>query len=117
MRRDELLVIMTPEKRVVLNETLLVKQGVEDNRDGIIMLHRTLDSVLANPEEFNDPVALVENLEYLLQLHWNFPEDRNFHIHWPRLKGCTCPFEDNRELAGMPHRIISGDCPWHNKGE
>lgn len=103
--------------KVELNEHLLVSQGVEDRKDAIISVHKMLHSVLANPESFTDPVKMIEEMEYTLQGLWNFPEERNWHTHWIRMKGCTCPVLDNAGWVGTPNRWINKDCPWHYKGE
>lgn len=102
---------------VVLNKELLKSQGVEDRVDTLTSLHKILDTVLKNPEDFLDPVAAIEEIEFTLQSVWKFSEDRNYHSHWLRIKGCTCPVLDNKLLMGTPHRIISDACPWHYKGD
>lgn len=111
---NETIVVLTPHERVVLNQAIVDKQGItEEGVDTITAVHGLLDGVLENPEDYDDPVALVEAYELWLQELWGFPQDRNYHIHWVRLKGCTCPKMDNRLAAGADIRYISRKCPWH----
>lgn len=115
---NETQVIHTPRSRVMLNENLIKEKGLsEETVEKIIEIHGLMDDVLEDPEDYDDPVALVEQYEYWLQELWGFPQDRDYHIHWVRTKGCTCPKADNRLWAGLDMRFLSRSCPWHGKGE
>ena len=88
----------------------------EEERHALKQLHVLLDTTVENPRALKyDPVQFIEDIEYTLQGIWGFSRDRNYHIHWLRLKGCTCPQEENSFLFGSPDRAISSDCPWHKK--
>lgn len=114
MDEPNVVVPLSPEARVKLNEGLLTSQGVSPEiADKIVAVHGMLDGVLEFPEDYDDPVRLVELYELWLQTLWNFPQDTTYHIHWVRMKGCTCPKMDNRMLAGVERRLISKCCPWH----
>ena len=100
-----------------INHALADKMGLSlDVRNKIENTHEFLDYVLNNPSEFNEPVAIVEFTEYFLQQLWGFKQDRNFHTHWWRIKGCTCPSLDNLDRVDTGQRVINATCPWH-KGE
>lgn len=101
------------------NEIVTLNDRWEDmteiERDTVQQLHRLLRDVKENPRHKKyDAVQLIEDVEHTLQHLWGFPRDRDFHIHWLDLKGCTCPKMDNQELMGAPYRITSATCPHHN---
>lgn len=99
---------------VRLNNSLLIQQGVtEEQEKRLVALHNELHTVLENPFIYDDPVKLVEEIEYDLQENWNFNLDKNKHSHWYRLKGCTCPKLDNKSYWGTKYRITDPDCMWH----
>lgn len=60
-----------------------------------------------------DPVQFIEDIEYTMQGIWGFSRDRDYHIHWMDVKGCTCSKIDNREAFGAPFRYIDPACPHH----
>lgn len=79
-------------------------------------LHDLLAEVKAKPRSLKyDPVQFIEDIEYTMQGIWGFTRDRDYHIHWIDLKGCTCPKIDNQELFGAPYRVTATDCPHHTK--
>lgn len=81
-------------------------------------IHGMLDDIKINPERYENPVQLIEDLEYALQGLWKFPRDSNYHSHWLEIKGCTCPKMDNRDpMYYGGGKITVSDCPWHWKGE
>lgn len=99
---------------VRLNNSLLIQQNVsEEQEKRLYQLHKELENVLDNPFMYNDPVKLVEEIEYEMQENWNFNLDRNKHSHWYRMKGCSCAKLDNKEYWGTPYRITTRDCMWH----
>ena len=97
-----------------INHALANKMGLYlDVRNKIETAHELLDYVLNNPSDFDESVAIVEFTEYFLQQLWGFKLDRNFHTHWWRIKGCTCPSLDNLDRVGTGQRVINVTCPWH----
>lgn len=114
---NETVVTLVPRERVMLNEALIKEKGISaETAEKIIEIHGLMDSVLDYPEEYDEgAVSLVEQYEYWLQELWGFPQDRNYHIHWVRIKGCTCPKMDNRDLAGSGRRITVNSCLWHGE--
>lgn len=115
---NETTVHQTPRSRVMLNADVIARQGLADDTvEKIVEVHGLMDGVIESPEDYDDPVSLIEHYEFWLQELWGFPQDRNYHIHWLRTKGCTCPKGDNRLWTGLDVRYISRTCPWHHKGE
>jgi hypothetical protein len=76
-------------------------------------INHDIDSILMKPEVYDDPVQLIEDLEFKLQAAWGLSQDKNYHNRWNRIKGCSCPTMDNRERVGTPYRIHSITCKWH----
>jgi hypothetical protein len=75
-------------------------------------IHGMLDDIKINPERYENPVQLIEDLEYALQGLWKFPRDSRFHLHWLEIKACSCGRLDNLDRLGYG-RVINGGCPWH----
>ena len=83
----------------------------------ISSIHILLDDIKNTPERYNDPVQLIEDLEYSLQGIWKFPRDANYHTHWLEIKACSCPKLDNKDPFYYGRgKITVSDCPWHWKG-
>lgn len=82
--------------------------------------HKTLaqikDNALVYKQAGANPVQMIEDIEFILQMLWGFSLDANFHTHWIDIRGCTCPRMDNMERIGFG-RVISSDCPWHGNNE
>lgn len=77
-------------------------------------LHQLLDDIKKDPQRYENPVQLIEDMEYTLQGIWKFPRDNKFHTHWMEIRGCTCPKMDNKDpLYFGRGKIIVSDCPWH----
>lgn len=85
--------------------------------NALVALHELLAEVKQKPRSLKyDPVQFIEDIEYTMQSIWGFSRDRDFHIHWVDLKGCTCPKDDNRSAAfGAPFRYVADDCPHHTR--
>lgn len=84
----------------------------------IASIHILLDNVKDNPERYEDPVQLIEDLEFALQGLWKFPRDASYHTHWLEIKGCRCPKMDNKDpMYYGGGKITVSDCEWHWKGE
>lgn len=97
-----------------LNADLLIKQNVSKQSEiELELLYSDLGHVLAHPEEYEDPVKYIEDLELKLQAIWNFPQDVRYHRYWKAIKGCACPFTDNEDPMFFGRRIINQECPWH----
>lgn len=97
-----------------LNAELLKKQGViEDEEYGLLNAYAELKDILENPELYENPVQVIEELEFELQELWHFPQDKTYHRYWKYIKGCTCPRMDNEDPMYFGRRITVGDCPWH----
>ena len=107
------------QEHLAVNHEFAVKQGLTQAEiDALEPKYQALFDVLNNPEEYPDPVASVEALEFDLQEAWHFPRDKRFHKYQLYIKGCTCPIMDNVELIGYTEdRYSVSDCPWHWKGD
>ena len=79
-------------------------------------IHGMLDDIKINPERYENPVQLIEDLEYALQGLWKFPRDANYHTHFLEIKDCTCGRLDNLDRLGYG-RVINGGCIWHGTKE
>lgn len=107
---------------VQLNRKLIRNKGLTtDFVNRILELHLDLrkffwevsEMKTISPEDGRRIRDTVEEIEYEMQFAWGFPRNRDFHTHWFRVPGCTCPKMDNGEWVGHGRRIISGDCPIH----
>jgi hypothetical protein len=79
-------------------------------------LHRLMDEIVDNPRlDKYDANVFIEDIEFTMQGLWGFPRDRDFHIHWLRRAGCTCPKMDNHDLMGAPYRVVDFGCPHHKQ--
>lgn len=102
--------------RNYVNLQLARERGIsEADLEKLNILHEELEEIVDDPELHDNPKERIEAIEYQLQRLWKFPEDRDFHTHWSRLKGCTCDSRsmDNMELRGAGVRAIEPHCPWH----
>lgn len=97
-------------KLATLNDRWEAMTGVE--QEAVKALHATISEVANNPSIQKNPTKFIEDCEFVLQGLWGFERNSNFHSHWIRISGCTCPTMDNVERLGFG-RIISGGCPWH----
>ncbi len=79
-------------------------------------IHGMLDDIKINPERYENPVQLIEDLEFSLQCLWKFPRDANYHTHFLDIRGCTCGRLDNLDRLGYG-RVINGGCIWHGTKE
>lgn len=97
-----------------LNAELLKKQNVSKESEAELeLIYEKLSHVLAYPEEYEDPVAYIEELELKLQELWNFPQDTRYHRYWKAIKGCECCWMDNEDPMYFGRRIINQSCPFH----
>ena len=77
-------------------------------------IHGMLDDIKINPERYENPVQLIEDLEFSLQGLWKFPRDARYHTHFLEIKNCACPKMDNRDpMYYGGGKITTSDCPWH----
>lgn len=100
----------------MLNQELLLRQGVtEDEEYRLLNAHAELKDILENPELYETPVQMIEDIEFEMQELWHFNQDRNYHRYWKYIKDCTCPKMDNEDRMYFGRRIISRDCKWHGE--
>lgn len=98
--------------QLTLQERINLMTDVEHT--ALTALHRLMDEIVDDPRQDKyDTNQFIEDIEFTMQGLWGFTRDRDFHIHWLRRKGCTCPKQDNHDLMGAPHRITRADCPHH----
>ena len=65
------------------------------------------------PKSFVQEMILeLEDLEYLMQAHWNFKQDSNYHTWWCQIPGCTCNQLEQRD--GQP-KVFNETCKFHSK--
>jgi len=102
-----------------LNERLVAKQGVSDENLAALRLSHQVRHILferakktQDSRRLKELAGLFEELEYLQQGLWGFPQDKRFH-RWFDLPGCKCPKMDNADNIGVDMRITVQDCPVH----
>lgn len=104
----------------MLNEELLKSQKcTEVQIEEIYELHSQLEVLIdqsrdktLSDEQYKQIGLSVEQIEFALQVAWNFKEDANFHRHYMKLDQCSCPILDNLDDIGH-RRWVSGDCKYH----
>ena len=98
-----------------LNEDLIKHQGVSEEKVSAIKeVHKHLYHVKVRPNSYEDPVDLIEAIEYTLQVLWGLEVNKDWHSHWNEIKGCTCP---NDQPVGSGLRRVNRTCPWHWRKE
>jgi len=102
-----------------LNERLASRQKITDEQlEALKVSHQVRYIIFERAKKTKDSrklkelAALLEELEFLQQGLWNFPQDRNFH-RWFDLPNCLCPKMDNEDALGVDHRTTRLDCPAH----
>lgn len=102
--------------------TIVVQKSLQQRIDemtpveyaALTALHRLMDEVVDSPRlDKYEANQFIEDIEHTMQALWGFTRDRDFHIHWLRRAGCTCPKMDNHDLMGAPYRITTVGCPHH----
>ena len=110
---------MNSSDRMRQNEPMSLHERFERlsdvNQAAIKILHAQLKEIKQNPEDFDYPVQLIEDIEFTLQGIWGFTRNKDYHTHWMEIKGCTCPQMDNRDPFYFGRRIVFADCPWHGE--
>lgn len=97
----------------MINMQLAQERNLSDEAvQALNTLHAMMNHTLTNPHFYDDPVNVIKSLEYAMQSLWGFDLDEDYHIHWIRINGCTCPKMDNHDFNGM-YNIYMADCPWH----
>lgn len=81
-------------------------------KETISSIHKVLADIKDFPERYENPVQLIEDLEYSLQGLWKFPRDARYHTHFLDIRGCRCPVMENQDRFGFG-RVTNGGCPWH----
>ena len=113
---------------IPINENLLNEMNAWERLGDIIKARIAINGLMLDAKSAYENNALtretghvivnaIERMEFKLQEAWGFPQDASYHSYQDRLCGCTCPWLDNRERYGVDQRIVSGDCPYHSKGE
>lgn len=93
-----------------------INEMTENEHTALTALHRLMDEIVDNPRlDKYEASQFIEDIEYTMQGLWGFTRDRDYHIHWLRRAGCTCPKMDNHDLMGAPYRFIAEDCPHHTQ--
>lgn len=122
---EKYLVIINDVPVSFINPALVKSKNVNDNDvSEIKKLHISRIELfemmsLTSPEDpdskpfFEECVAMLKDIEFLLQKHWGFDEDEDFHVWWFIAPHCTCPKIDNAERIGTKYRIINQSCPLH----
>jgi len=86
--------------------------GVE--QETIKQIHAMLRCIKDNPDDYHNPVILIEDLEHALQGLWRFERNASYHTHWLDIAGCSCPKMDNLDpLYWGFRRVINRECKWH----
>lgn len=107
---------MSNEIRVGLSLQDRINDMTEAEHNALTALHRLMDEIVDSPRlNKYDANQFIEDIEHTMQGLWGFSRDRDFHIHWLRRHGCTCPKMDNHDLMGAPYRITMDNCPHHTK--
>ena len=105
---------VTKRFKPVWNLQLAVERNIDHKgMEKLQELYNALEEVLDHPHRYPDPVATVERLEYALQNTWKFEEDNKMHRYWNRIRGCTCPEDDNFLAFGTGVRYYNSSCKWH----
>lgn len=91
----------------------LSAQSIYDIED----LHKGLACILREPKRFSrspaHAVQQIESYEYALQEVWGFPQSKNHHRYWHRVKGCTCGGMDSDEMIPSGMRSVNMGCMFH----
>jgi len=102
-----------------LNERLAKQQKVTDEQLAALRLSHQVRFVLFKEAKATKDrrklkllAKLFDELEFMQQEQWNFPQDPNFHRFF-ELPGCTCPKLDNEDALGTIYRITDLQCAAH----
>ena len=88
-----------------------------DDMWNIILLHHHRIEVMDKfhciwqPNQLQELVQELEDIEYDLQFFWHLPMDFNYHTFWSKVEGCTCV---HSLIPRAETRIISKNCELHN---
>ena len=103
-----------PDTPVLLNQHLIEKNNISQQaQDKMQCVYKELDHVLSSPEDYPDPVGLIEEIEFELQELWGFTPSNKYHRYWHKIKGCYCDGMDSDEMLGTGLRWRNTNCPWH----
>ena len=105
-------------------ELLKIQKVTEDQCNDLLHLHKSVNKLLDVEEELIKSNSLkketakyikelLTNIEFEMQDRWNFKQDINYHIHWLKLRGCSCPKMDNKERVGTGYYVIDSKCIYH----
>ena len=105
-------------------ELLKIQKVTEDQYNDLLHLHKSVNKLLDVEEELIKSNSLkketakcvkelLTNIEFEMQDRWNFKQDINYHIHWLKLRGCSCPKTDNKERVGSGYYVTDSKCIYH----
>ena len=105
-----------------LNQALLDSQKVSPEQAKTLEeLYTQLDALFETCAPTTDDILevvgeevtnMIKEIEFQLQVNWNFEKDELKHTWWNKVPGCKCPRIDNDERFGCP-KLISSGCPIH----
>ena len=111
----------------ILNNKLIAKQGLDEKDVRTLEgLHESMNQIVSmlnslewneeNKEQIFQLTKSIELLEFSMQKAWGFSEDKNYHTHWLRIKFCSCPRLDNKDIFYYGRGLIhSGSCVIHGE--
>ena len=103
-----------PDTPITLNQDLIEKNNISQQaQDKMQCVYKELDRVLNNPEDYPDPVGLIEKIEFELQELWGFTPSNKYHRYWHKIKNCTCGGMDSDDALGTGRRYMNMGCKWH----
>ena len=112
---------------MMLNPRLLERQHINPaEEEYILVLHRMKDVLkefeqTLNPDDsedrgvFKQLPKIMEEIEYSMQKAWKFEQSKDYHTHWYSFSHCSCPIMDNKEMHGVPQRVLNMGCPLHGR--
>jgi len=102
-----------------VNNNLVIRQniGLEDVKrivklQTIRFYFYDLIELSDDKEEIRRLAKFITQLEFQLQVLWNFKQDENMH-RWFDIPKCSCPKMDNADNLGTPYKIINPKCIIH----
>lgn len=111
-------------KKHYLSASLVERQQVNPKQiEQLKALHIQLADILEKAKDmpafnltYDEVRERVQEIEFALQEAWNFKPDANYHSHWKRIPGCSCPKMDNDDPVYFGRgKIINQVCPVHGK--
>ena len=105
-----------------LNTSMLSRNNVSDDvidemKDEYLVQYYIFEKMKTcnNEVQMKKLADELEQNEYRLQDLWNLGHNRDYHIHWWKVPGCTCPKQVNATARGKGYRVEDKDCPFHGE--